>query len=112
MSNTTNIKNWKGTRLTEHINDDNDVSVAKFMDWRQCAKEKKVAKEQRRLEAKAKAKRKVEEEVRHKRVEQEWLRIAQEAYIKKMQEEAWKCKEAEEEVKKQVRGNHLGADVY
>ena len=53
----------------------------------------------------------MEEEVRRKVVEQEWLRIAQEAYIKKTQEEAWKCKEAEEEAKKRVCGNHLGADM-
>ena len=50
------------------------------------------------------------EEVRHKVAEQEWLRIAQEAYMKKM-EEVWKCKEAKEKAKKWVCGNCLRADA-
>ena len=53
-----------------------------------------MVEEWRWLEAKAKAKRKAEEEVRHKMAEQEQLRIAQEVYIKKMEEEAQKHKEA------------------
>ena len=56
-------------------------------------------------------KRKAEEEVRCKAVEQEQLRIAQEAYIKKMEEEVCKGKETKEEAKKQVGGNCLGADA-
>ena len=74
-------------------------------------KEKKVVEEWRRLEAKAEVKKKVEKEVRHKVVEQEQLRITQKAYIKKTEEKVWKCKEAEEEVKKQVCGNCLRADA-
>ena len=57
-------------------------------------------------------KRKAEKEVRHKAAEQEQLRITQETYIKKMEEEAQKCKEAKEEAKKWVCGNHLRAVTH
>ena len=75
-------------------------------------KEKKAAEEWRRLEAGAEAKRKAEEEVRHKAAEQEQLRIAKEAYMKKTEEEVWKCKEAKEEAKKWVSDNRLRADAH
>ena len=86
MSDITNIKSWDDAQLTEDVNDDDNVSTVKFMEQRWHMKEKKVAEEWRQLEAKAEAKRKAEEEVRCKVAEQEWLRIAQEAYIKKMEE--------------------------
>ena len=45
MSDTTDIKNWDDVQLVEDINDDNDVSMVKFVERRQCTKEKKVAEE-------------------------------------------------------------------
>ena len=92
-------------------NNNNNVSAAKFAEWRWHAKEKKAAEEQRWLETEPEPKRKVEEKVRRKVVEQEWLRVAQEVYLKKMEEEAQKCKKAKEEAKKQISGDCLRADT-
>ena len=41
------MKNWDNAQLTENANDDNDISMVKFMEQRWYAKEKKVAEEQR-----------------------------------------------------------------
>ena len=47
MSDTTDIKNWDDVQLVEDVNDDDNISVVKFVEWRQCMKEKKVVEEQR-----------------------------------------------------------------
>ena len=116
MSNINDIKTWDDEWLAEDLNDNNDDSVAKFTQWRRWAKEKKAAEEQRKVEAEAEARRKVEEEekkkveeeaeVQRKAAEQERLQVAQEAYL--TAEEAQKHKVAKEEAKWKVSGAHLG----
>ena len=66
MSDINDIKTWDDKWLMEDLNNDDDVSVAKFAEWRQRAKEKKVVEERRKAEAEVEARRKVEEEARHK----------------------------------------------
>ena len=45
MSNISDTKNWDDKWLVEDLNNDDDISVAKFTEQRQRAKEKKVVEE-------------------------------------------------------------------
>jgi len=65
MSNITNIKDWLEDHLMENENDDDNLCAAKYTEWRQRVKVKKVVEEWRKTMEEA-MRRGVEEVRRHK----------------------------------------------
>ena len=69
MSDINNIKNWSDAELKENDNDPDDLSAAKFNEWRRRMRAKKEEEDWKKAEAAAAAKRRVQaEEAAKKRV--------------------------------------------